>query len=274
MWILKESEQRRRQLTQKITSDFWATTQNEQPNIWVETPIWYKSLRNDITSVDTLQEMNASKWVSDLIRHRIDLRKWISNWTVSSGNEAQDYLTMRKSGLVDIFSDYMMQDKNIIKSDADAKALEDAIKTDPDAIISYMKKRVKENDPQNYEAKNKAIDDYILKWWKLNDVMDFITEKNTTPYWTAKEEKLEWTNPILNFLWSVVSTPIREIWWLTQIVWDKLWLNSSAEEAARKQAEFEQALRDFAEVTAKDNYYGVRLVELELGLQEFVNNYN
>jgi hypothetical protein len=49
---------------------------------------------------------------------------------------------MRKSGLVDIFSDYMMQDKNIIKSDTDASALQNAIKTDPDSIINYFKQKV------------------------------------------------------------------------------------------------------------------------------------
>lgn len=235
MWILKEAENKRRQTMQKVTSE--AATKQVQPVTWVETPMWYTSLRNDITSVDTLQERNAARGVSDLIRHRIDLRKWISNWTVSSWNEAQDYLTMRKSGLVDIFSDYMMQDKNIIKSDTDASALQKAIKTDPDSIIEYFKQKVIwEWNPEWIEAKNKAIDDYIMKGWKLNDVMDFITEKNATPYWTPKEEKLEWTNPILNFLWSVVSTPIREIWWLSQIVWDKLWLTSSAEETARKTA--------------------------------------
>ena len=199
--------------------------------------MWYTSLRDDITSVDTLQERNAARGVSDLIRHRVNLRKWISNWTVSSWNEAADYLTMRKSGLVDIFSDYMMQDKNIIKSDTDASALQKAIKTDPDSIIEYFKQKVIwEWNPEWIEAKNKAIDDYIMRGWKLNDVMDFITEKNATPYWTPKEEKLEWTNPILNFLWSVASTPIKEIWWLTQIVWDKLWLTSRTEEAARKTA--------------------------------------
>lgn len=233
MWILKEAENKRRQAMQKITSGL--TPQQEQPVTWVETPMWYTSLRNDITSVDTLQERNAVKGVSDLIKHRVNLRKWISNWTVSSWNEAADYLTMRKSGLVDIFSDYMMQDKSIIKSDTDASALEKAIKTDPDSIIEYFKQKVIwEWNPEWIEAKNKAIDDYIMKWWKLNDVMDFITEKNATPYWTPKEEKLEWTNPILNFLWSVASTPIKEVWWLTQIVWDKLWLNSRAEEEARK----------------------------------------
>jgi len=235
MWILKEAENKRRQTMQKVTSE--AATKQVQPVTWVETPMWYTSLRNDITSVDTLQERNAAKGVSDLIKHRIDLRKSISNWTVSSWNEAADYLTMRKSGLVDIFSDYMMQDKNIIKSDTDASALQKAIKTDPDSIIRYFKQKVIwEWNPEWIEAKNKAIDDYIMKGWKLNDVMDFITEKNATPYWTPKEEKLEWTNPILNFLWSVASTPIREIWWLSQIVWDKLWLTSSAEEAARKTA--------------------------------------
>lgn len=235
MWILKEAENKRRQTMQKVTSE--VTPKQVQPVTWVETPMWYTSLRNDITSVDTLQERNAARGVSDLIKHRINLRKWISDWTVSSWNEAADYLTMRKSGLVDIFSDYMMQDKNIIKSDTDASALQNAIKTDPDSIINYFKQKVIwEWNPEWIEAKNKAIDDYIMKWWKLNDVMDFITEKNATPYWTPKEEKLEWTNPILNFLWSVVSTPIREIWWLSQIVWDKLWLTSSAEEAARKTA--------------------------------------
>ena len=235
MWILKEAENKRRQTMQKVTSE--VTPKQVQPVTWVETPIWYTSLRNDITSVDTLQERNAARGVSDLIKHRINLRKSISNWTVSSWNEAQDYLTMRKSGLVDIFSDYMMQDKNIIKSDTDASALQKAIKTDPDSIIEYFKQKVIwEWNPEWIEAKNKAIDDYIMKGWKLNDVMDFITEKTATPYWTPKEEKLEWTNPILNFLWSVVSTPIREIWWLTQIVWDKLWLTSSAEETARKTA--------------------------------------
>jgi len=235
MWILKEAENKRRQTMQKVTSE--VTPKQVQPVTWVETPMWYTSLRNDITSVDTLQEINATRGVSDLIKHRINLRKWISNWTVSSWNEAADYLTMRKSGLVDIFSDYMMQDKNIIKSDTDASALQNAIKTDPDSIIKYFKQKVIwEWNPEWIEAKNKAIDDYIMKWWKLNDVMDFITDKNATPYWTPKEEKLEWTNPIINFLWSVVSTPIREIWWLSQIVWDKLWLTSSAEEAARKTA--------------------------------------
>lgn len=235
MWILKEAENKRRQAMQKIASGL--TPQQTQPVTWVETPMWYTSLRNDITSVDTLQERNAAKGVSALIRHRIDLRKWISNWTVSSWNEAADYLTMRKSGLVDIFSDYMMQDKNIIKSDTDASALQKAIKTDPDSIIEYFKQKVIwEWNPEWIDAKNKAIDDYIMKWWKLNDVMDFITEKNATPYWTPKEEKLEWTNPVLNFLWSIASTPIREIWWLTKIVWDKLWLTSNTEETARKTA--------------------------------------
>ena len=235
MWILKEAENKRRQAMQKIASGL--TPQQEQPVTWVETPMWYTSLRDDITSVDTLQERNAARGVADLIRHRVNLRKWISNWTVSSWNEAADYLTMRKSGLVDIFSDYMMQDKSIIKSDTDASALQKAIKTDPDSIIEYFKQKVIwEWNPEWIEAKNKAIDDYIMKGWKLNDVMDFITEKNATPYWTPKEEKLEWTNPILNFLWSVASTPIKEVWWLTQIVWDKLWLTSRTEEAARKTA--------------------------------------
>lgn len=235
MWILKEAENKRRQTMQKVIQE--ATSKQVQPVTWVETPMWYTSLRNDITSVDTLQERNAAKGVSDLIKHRIDLRKSISNWTVSSWNEAQDYLTMRKSGLVDIFSDYMMQDKNIIKSDTDASALQKAIKTDPDSIIEYFKQKVIwEWNPEWIDAKNKAIDDYIMKWWKLNDVMDFITEKNATPYWTPKEEKLEDTNPILNFLWSIVSTPIRELWWLTKIVGEKTWLASSAEDMARKTA--------------------------------------
>lgn len=233
MWILKEAENKRNQAMQKIASEL--PPQQAQPVTWVETPMWYTSLRNDITSVDTLQERNAAKGVSDLIRHRINLRKWISNWTVSSWNEAADYLTMRKSGLVDIFSDYMMQDKNIIKSDTDASALQKAIKTDPDSIIEYFKQKVIwEWNPEWIDAKNKAIDDYIMKWWKLNDVMDFITEKNTTPYWTPKEEKLEWTNPILNFLWSVVSTPIRELWWLTKIVEDKTWLWKYNEQLTRE----------------------------------------
>ena len=236
MWILSQSQESKRRLMWAVQKDMQQQSSVDK-DIGVETPIWYKSLRDDITSVDTLQERNAAKGVSDLIRHRIDLRKWISNWTVSSWNEAADYLTMRKSGLVDIFSDYMMQDKNIIKSDTDASALQKAIKTDPDSIIKYFKQKVIwEWNPEWIDAKNKAIDDYIMKWWKLNDVMDFITEKNATPYWTPKEEKLEWTNPILNFLWSVASTPIREIWWLTQIVWNKLWLTSNAEETARETA--------------------------------------
>jgi hypothetical protein len=203
-------------------------------DIGVETPIWYKSLRDDITSVDTLQERNTTKGISDLIKHRISLRKWIANWTVTSWNEAADYLEMRRWWLVDIFADYMMQNKELIKDDASAQLLQDTIKREPEAVIWYMKNVLKNQYPDTYEEKNRAIDDYIMKGGKLNDVMDFITEKNATPYWTPKEKKLEWTNPILNFLWSVVSTPIREIWWLTQIVWNKLWLTSSAEETARK----------------------------------------
>ena len=227
MWILKEAENKRRQTMQKVASE--AATKQVQPVTWVETPMWYTSLRNDITSVDTLQERNAAKGVSDLIRHRIDLRKWISNWTVSSWNEAADYLTMRKSGLVDIFSDYMMQDKNIIKSDTDASALQKAIKTDPDSIIRYFKQKVIwEWNPEWIEAKNKAIDDYIMKWWKLNDVMDFITEKTSTPYWTKDEAKYdEKTATALNLAmspWYAVPYFAQRLWemWGKLLKWEEV----------------------------------------------------
>ena len=233
MWILSQSQESKRKLMWAVQKDMQQQNSVDK-DIGVETPIWYKSLRDDITSVDTLQERNTTKGISDLIKHRISLRKWIANWTVTSWNEAADYLEMRRWWLVDIFADYMMQNKELIKDDASAQLLQDTIKREPEAVIWYMKNVLKNQYPDTYEEKNKAIDDYIMKGGKLNDVMDFITEKNTTPYWTPKEKKLEWTNPILNFLWSVVSTPIREIWWLTQIVWNKLWLTSSAEETARK----------------------------------------
>jgi len=233
MWILSQSQENKRRLMWTVQRDMQQKNIVDK-DIGVETPIWYKSLRDDITSVDTLQERNTTKGISDLIKHRINLRKWIANWTVTSWNEAADYLEMRRWWLVDIFADYMMQNKELIRDDASAQLLQDTIKKEPEAVIWYMKNVLKNQYPDTYEEKNRAIDDYIMKWWKLNDVMDFITEKNATPYWTPKEEKLEWTNPILNFLWSVVSTPIREIWWLTQIVWNKLWLTSSAEETARK----------------------------------------
>jgi hypothetical protein len=45
-----------------------------------------------------------------------------------------------------------------------------------------MKNVLKNQYPDTYEEKNRAIDDYIMKGGKLNDVMDFITEKNATPY--------------------------------------------------------------------------------------------
>ena len=233
MWILSQSQESKRKLMWAVQKDMQQQNSVDK-DIGVETPIWYKSLRDDITSVDTLQERNTTKGISDLIKHRISLRKWIANWTVTSWNEAADYLEMRRWWLVDIFADYMMQNKELIKDDASAQLLQDTIKREPEAVIWYMKNVLKNQYPDTYEEKNKAIDDYIMRGGKLNDVMDFITEKNATPYWTPKEEKLEWTNPILNFLWSVVSTPIREIWWLTQIVWNKLWLTSSAEETARK----------------------------------------
>lgn len=223
MWILSQSQENKRRLMWTVQRDMQQKNIVDK-DIGVETPIWYKSLRDDITSVDTLQERNTTKGISDLIKHRINLRKWIANWTVTSWNEAADYLEMRRWWLVDIFADYMMQNKELIRDDASAQLLQDTIKKEPEAVIWYMKNVLKNQYPDTYEEKNRAIDDYIMKWWKLNDVMDFITEKNATPYWTPKEEKLEWTNPILNFLWSVVSTPIREIWWLTKIVEEKTWL--------------------------------------------------
>ena len=229
MWIVKEAAKKRSQMTQKIISDAWTTTQQEKSPIWVDSPIWYKSLRNDIASIDTIQEANASKWVSDLIRHRIDLRKWISNWTVSSWNEAQDYLTMRKSWLVDIFADYMMQDKTIIRNDADAKALEKAIKTDPDAVIWYFKdKIIWERDAENAEAKNKAIDDYVLKWWKLNDVLDYVAWGATTPYGTKDEAKYnEKAATALNLAmspWYAVPYFAERLWemWGKLLKWEEV----------------------------------------------------
>lgn len=212
MWLLSEAQKKRSQKLQSITAP-----QTTTPVTWVDSPIWYTSLRNDITSIDTLQEANASKWISDLIKHRINIRKGISNWTISSWNEAQDYLTMRRSWLVDVFSDYMMQNKDIIKSDADAKALEQAIKTDPDAVIWYFKDKVIwEWNPEWIEAKNKAIDDYIMKWWKLNDVMDFIIWEATTPYVT-KEEK--WFNEKASTLLNLAMTP----WYAIPYFAEKLW---------------------------------------------------
>ena len=231
MWILSQSQENKRRLMWAVQKDIQQQSSVDK-DIGVETPIWYKSLRDDITSVDTLQERNTTKGISDLIKHRITLRKWIANWTVTSWNEAADYLEMRRWWLVDIFADYMMQNKELIRDDASAQLLQDTIKKEPEAVIWYMKNVLKNQYPDTYEEKNRAIDDYI---------MNFITEKNATPYWTPKEEKLEWTNPILNFLWSVVSTPIREIWWLTQIVWNKLWLTSNAEETARKTATIQWA---------------------------------
>lgn len=233
MWILSKSQETRRKLTSSIQNDMQQQNVTDE-GIGVEKPIWYTSLRDDITSVDTLQERNTTKGISDLIRHRVNLRKWIANWTVTSWNEAADYLEMRRWWLVDIFADYMMQNKELIRDDASAQLLQDTIKKEPDAVIWYMKNVLKNQYPDTYEEKNRAIDDYIMKGWKLNDVMDFITEKNATPYWTPKEEKLEWTNPVLNFLWSIVATPIRELWWLTKIVWNKLWITSSSEDAARR----------------------------------------
>jgi len=238
MWILSQSQENKRRLNTAIQNTMQQQNIADK-SIWAEQPIWYKSLRDDITSVDTLQERNTAKSVSDLIKHRVTLRKAMANWNLTSWNEAADYLEMRRWWLVDIFADYMMQNKELIKDDASAQLLQDTIKKEPEAIIWYMKNVLKNQYPDTYEEKNKAIDDYIMKWWKLNDVMDFITEKNATPYWTPKEEKLEWTNPILNFLWSTVATPIREIWWLTQIAWDKLWLDKQQEEIARKTATVE-----------------------------------
>ena len=223
MWILSQSQENKRRLNTAIQNTMQQQNVADE-SIWVEQPIWYKSLRDDITSVDTLQERNATKGISDLIKHRVNLRKSMANWNLTSWNEAADYLEMRRWWLVDIFADYMMQNKELIRDDASAQLLQDTIKKEPEAIIWYMKDVLKNQYPDTYEEKNRAIDDYIFKGWKLNDVMDFITEKNATPYWTPKEEKLEGTNPILNFLWSVASTPIREIWWLTKIVEDKTWL--------------------------------------------------
>lgn len=235
MWILSQSQENKRRRNTAIQNTMQQQNVADE-SIWVEKPIWYKSLRDDITSVDTLQERNTTKGISDLIKHRVNLRKSMANWNLTSWNEAADYLEMRRWWLVDLFADYMMQNKALIRDDASAQLLQDTIKKEPEAIIWYMKDVLKNQYPDTYEEKNRAIDDYIFKGWKLNDVMDFIREKNATPYWTPKEEKLEWTNPALNFLWSVASTPIREIWWLTQIVWNKLWLTSNAEEMARKTA--------------------------------------
>lgn len=240
MWILSQSQENKRRLNTAIQNTMQQQNVADK-SIWVEQPIWYKSLRDDITSVDTLQERNTTKGISDLIKHRVTLRKAMANWNLTSWNEAADYLEMRRWWLVDIFADYMMQNKELIKDDASAQLLQETIKKEPEAIIWYMKNVLKNQYPDTYEEKNRAIDDYIMKWWKLNDVMDFITEKNATPYWTPKEEKLEWTNPILNFLWSTVATPIREIWWLTQIAWGKLWLDKQQEEMARKTATVEWA---------------------------------
>lgn len=240
MWILSQSQENKRRLNTAIQNTMQQQNVADK-SIWVEQPIWYKSLRDDITSVDTLQERNTTKGISDLIKHRVTLRKAMANWNLTSWNEAADYLEMRRWWLVDIFADYMMQNKELIKDDASAQLLQKTIKEDPEAVIWYMKNVLKNQYPDTYEEKNRAIDDYIMKWWKLNDVMDFIIEKNATPYWTPKEEKLEWTNPILNFLWSTVATPIREIWWLTQIAWGKLWLDKQQEEMARKTATVEWA---------------------------------
>lgn len=223
MWILSEAQKKRSQWLQSITQP----TQSTQPT-WVETPIWYKSLRNDITSVDTLDEVNSSKRVSDLIKHRTNIRRWISNWTISSWNEAQDYLTKRKSWLVDIFSDYMMQDKSIIKDDASADLLADLIKNDPDAVIWYMKSYIKKNSPEWYEAKNQAIDDYIMKWWKLNDVMNFIVWQTTTPYWTKDEAKYdEKAATALNLAmspWYAVPYFAQRLWemWGKLLKWEEV----------------------------------------------------
>jgi hypothetical protein len=235
MWILSQSQENKRRLNTAIQNTMQQQNVAEE-SIWVEQPIWYKSLRDDITSVDTLQERNTAKSFSDLIRQRVNLRKAMANWNLTSWNEAADYLEMRRWWLVDIFADYMMQNKELIRDDASAQLLQDTIKKEPEAIIWYMKDVLKNQYPDTYEEKNRAIDDYIFKGWKLNDVMDFITEKNATPYWTPKEEKLEWTNPILNFLWSVASTPIRELWWLTKIVEDKTWLWKYNEQLSRQTA--------------------------------------
>lgn len=240
MWILSEAQKGRERLTSSAID-----RANEQKNVdaslWVKSPLWYESLRSDITSVDTLQEELASKWVSDLIKKRVSLRKWIANGSITSWNEAQDYLEMRKWWLVDIFADYMMQNKELIKDDASAKLLEQTIKTDPDAIIWYMKNVFKNQNPDGYEEKNKAIDDYIMKWGKLNDVMDFLVWTTSTPYWTPKPEKLEWTNAFLNFLWSVAATPVRELWWLSKIVWERTGYDEEADRLARQTATVEWA---------------------------------
>lgn len=240
MWILSDSQKRRDKITASITNRI-----NEQSiiddSIWVDSPAWYKSLRNDIASVDKYQEEVASKNISDLIKHRITLRKWIVNGSVTSWNEAADYLELRRWGLVDMFSDYMMQNKDMIKDDASAKLLQEKIKTDPDSIIWYMKESIKNWYPDSYQEKNKAIDDYIMKWGKLDDVMNFVIWESEDPYWTPKEKKIENTNPILNFLWSITATPIRELWWLSQIVADKTWLAKEQENEVRKTATVEWA---------------------------------
>ena len=240
MWLLSEAQKNRSKMTSLISD-----RANEQNIVseadWVQSPLWYKSLRNDITSVDTLQEKNTALWISDLIKKRVNLRKWIVNWTTTSWNEAADYLEIRRWWLVDIFADYMMQNKELIKDDASAKLLWETIKKDPDAIIWYMKNVLKNQYPDTYQEKNQAIDDYIMKWGKLNDVMNFLTEETADPYWTPKADKLEWTNTFLNFLWSIGATPIKELGGLSNIIWEKTWLANEQRETARKTATVEWA---------------------------------
>lgn len=178
--------------------------------------------QNPVYSMVSDEEISNENWykqrLNEYFVNRSNARKSIDNWTLTSGNKAQDTFQTRVWKLVD---PYLSLASEEIDEKWQPVFTEEKIKAasqDLSGTLSKMK---------DYYWKDKAwaIDDYVEKWWYATRVLDYLEWKSTSPYRFQEPEKTkEWFE---NYIASAASTPTQQLWWiikwLDSITWTSDW---------------------------------------------------
>lgn len=150
------------------------------------------NIRNEENEEAKMRKDRVYKWLDE----RSSLRKAISEWKAWTWNVWLDNAEIRKSRLVDLARDAMLnagKDPDTVKN----------IKEDD------MIKRLVWSSKWTDNNKLNAVNNYIRNWWYAQEVFDYLVG--------AKEEK-EPKSTIRNIVWSTLSTIPESLAWISDVV--------------------------------------------------------
>ena len=185
-------------------------------NLW-SSNLW-ASIRTWVVSWEELSKAAQEKRTTDYFAERQKANNDITTWKITSGNPAQDTITVRKTNLVNLFA---------------ADALERW--ANPDKVMAITKKpdEVLKRLTSLWQQQADAINDYLMKGWYADRVFDYVMWNSKNPY-TKKDEDAN------NYIWWVKSVPEQTAGTLLDLAnkWlSKIWLTSTSEEQNKKDYE-------------------------------------